>query len=245
MKYTIAKGGTMKFKVYLISIIIAFSGGVMADKKEVIQKLEVLKKILNQDKVKKDVLELFSEIEKKTKGDVPKEVKQLLIEQSSLPQDYDLLFLGYSLINTEDIVKHYSERKDKEFFFAAYEADEAFNISEEQHILINTDQNEELNDPIKVHNLASFLPLFSFQGDYIVVNLKPGGTTGELVIITDGYEADILAPSLSEHVEDLLIGLANDRYHFSDGELIFPATWFERQKVQKGELLISLDGELE
>ena len=81
-----------------------------------------------------------------------------------------------------------------------------------------------------------FIPLYNggFGGFIFYDSLS------EQLIFSDNsdiLEWRVLAPSLNEHIEDLISGISNDYYdiNFEYDEVVFPYSWFLRQLIKKGQ----------
>jgi hypothetical protein len=234
----------MRAKCYLAVLVVLLGGEVMADSGKVIAQIELLYSMIQENSYTEEKNEkIFSDIKREISSEIPDSIKVVLANNEFRLESYSLLFLGYSVLDVKLLADSYSRKGEGFGYFGAYEVDASFNVSDGQQILIYEDQNGSLPEPIEITNLSSFLPVFSFQGDYIVANLTQD-KSGELLVITDGYEAVILAPSIKEHLDDLLLGLKSGRYHFVDGEIIYPSSWYLRKKVVRGEIEIDQEGEL-
>lgn len=75
-----------------------------------------------------------------------------------------------------------------------------------------------------------------FQGEYIVVDLEITNFGG-LVVISEDYVGTYLAPSVLDHINDLIEGLESDIYTIGPYGIIYPTTWFLRKKMRTGELI--------
>ena len=153
------------------------------------------------------------------------------------------LFLGYRPLSVGEILNQYQDRDKECNFFGSYSVDEDYNLAENEEILLYEDRKELLDEPIEIDNLSKYVPIFSFQGDFILANMASIETC-ELIVITYGYDAGILAPSFTEHFDNLLLGLETEKYFVTDGNLIYPTSWYQRIKVVAGDAKMTENGEV-
>ena len=188
-------------------------------------------------------IDKFSNIIDVDKYDIPQEVCRIASNSILINDELSAAFLGYQAMSDEEITSQYGSRDRKVGFFGAYDADDKFHVGNGQYILLQEDLNGELEEPEKIENLSRFIPLFKYQGDYIVIDLKKNHH-GELIIITDGYIGTILAPSIMAHLDDLVGGLREGNYRVDVEEIIFPSSWYQRKGVRSGKYEMDEDGEI-
>lgn len=175
---------------------------------------------------------------------IPDDACNLIKASELVNTQLEGLFLGYELLSESYITGQYENLNDPSNFFSIYELDQKFNIGSDKYIALEDDQLHELEDSHEIHNIKSFIPLFKFQSDYIVLNVADNEFSG-LVIITNGHLGNLLAPSITDHLDDLRSGLAEGKYRVVDEELIYPSSWHLRKKVRSGELIMDEYGDVE
>jgi hypothetical protein len=185
---------------------------------------------------------VFLKLEEEISFNIPPEICRIF-DNVEIVNELSDVFLGYELLAKEEIISYYNQREMGLGFFGKYGADEQFNVHEGKFVAIQENLEEELASQIEVTNIARFFPLFSFQGDYIVVDLEPSNF-GELIVITYTHIGTILAPSLFDHLDDLISGLISGHYKVIDDDIVYPSSWFQRQKVISGEFKMDDDGEI-
>ena len=218
----------------------------MNEKNNLVKKLEHIKQLLQLKKdYSNDQLSIFlfieNIIEKKTshKYTLPIQIKnfltftsnELLLESlidttfipfnlQSLTEEFSLLLDGFKSKDIESmpvILTQYAEKK----------------ILDE-----NDDWENEENKYIQllVTEPYRFIPLYNGGfGSFIFYD-----SLSEQLIFSDNsdiLEWRVLAPSLNEHIEDLISGISNDYYdiNFEYDEVVFPYSWFLRQLIKKGQ----------
>lgn len=216
----------------------------MTSKFEIINELEATIKLLSLEKKFDEQNEkLFLRIENEIGVEIPNEIKKLVSVINRLDQKVSF-FLGFDPIDTEKLNWQYENKKDECSFFGAYLIDDHFIAAPGRLIGLYDNQNGVLEEEIEITDVRKLVPLFMFGADYIVVNLSEK-SQGELVLIGDGYSANILAPNLNEHLQDLLDGVKTEVYEvLGDLDINYPASWQKRQKVRSGEYYVDEDGDI-
>ena len=156
---------------------------------------------------------------------------------------YEMAFMGYDVLNKEQINRQYAyenryEDKNKfESFFSAYEYIDDFKIAADYGIRLWDSLYSDMDQKIFINDVSNWLPLFQYQGDYIIVDLS-GINSGALINVVGGYIATHLAPSVMEHLDDLIDGIDEDIYKIDeDGIIAYPSIWYLRKKMRAGELM--------
>ena len=215
----------------------------MADVSDYISKLESLQVAVGvKETVERNCDPIMVEIEDEIPFSIPSHICRIF-DNTNIINDLGDIFLGYNLLSKEKIASFYRERDKGSGFFGKYGVDKKFNVKKGMYIVLQENRDMELIEPVEVTNIAKYFPLFSFQGDYIVVNLDPS-SVGELVVITYGHLGSILAPSVVEHLDDLVGGLKSGHYKVIDDDIIYPSSWYQRKKVRSGEFEMDDDGEI-
>ena len=52
------------------------------------------------------------------------------------------------------------------------------------------------------------------------------------------------APSILDHIDDLIEGLKDKVYKVIDGALVYSSTWWQRQKVRSGKSVMDEYGDI-
>lgn len=216
----------------------------MNEKNNLVKKLEHIKQLLQLKKnYSNDQLSMFlfieKIIEKKTshKYTLSTQIKnfltftsnELLLESlinntfipfnlQSLTEEFSQLLDGFKSKDIESmpvILTQYAEKK-------ILDDDDDWENEENQYIQLR------VTEPYR------FIPLYNGGfGNFIFYD-----SLSDQLIFSDNLEWRVLAPSLNEHIEDLISGISNDYYdiNFEYEEVDFPYSWFLRQLTQKGNM---------
>jgi hypothetical protein len=229
-------------KIVCLIIIMGFSGNVMSNLKDYTAKLNRLNKILFENKGE-ECLRGIDEFKSLINYDIPDFVCNVLNSSRTITDEYSDVFLGFSVLTLDELITIYRNTKNEDSFFGTYKIDKSFNVGDDRSIVIEEYKDSEDSPPSEITNVGHLLPLFNFQGDYIVVNLDKSHL-GELMIISSGHLANILAPSISNHISDLSNGLKSGHYKILDDDLIYPPVWEDRKMLVAGKLVMDEYGEV-
>ena len=207
--------------------------------KDIIKKIEDLCKMIEIDsKYSRNIEDLIQEHALK----ISTEVTNIIVNSEIINTDYDFVFLGYEALSEEDIQFEYKNKSNRMSFFGAYDYKSNLILKEDMYIYFEDSIDDELEIPDAIKDISVLFPLFKFQGDYIVVDMRDS-SFGNLVTIIDGHIASILAPSIKDHLVDLLEGINEGHYNVMDDEVIYPSSWHLRKKVRLGKLRMDEYGE--
>lgn len=176
-------------------------------------------------------------------GPIPDEVCNVVLQTEKINQHYSSVFLGYDAIGEAALRRHYENRDDRATFFGAYDYLSGYRLTEDMQIFLENSLDEELEEPVPIDDLSRIVPLFAFQGDYIVVDLGDRNF-GALLTVVEGHIASFLAPGILAHIDDLAEGLREGTYREDDGLIVFPSHWYQRTRVRAGELSMDEYGEV-
>jgi hypothetical protein len=210
-----------------------------------------LQKCSSSEPIIDETIKLFLEIEELISLTIPNEVKNLIISENYLVNSIDL-FHGYSLENLDSLLNHYRNmcQRNSCSFFGYGLVNENFMTSENFPLGYYDEATEcdHYSEGDEIQDLRGIIPLFNGgSGFYIVMNLC-GPKPGELLVVGQDNLFSVLAPSLTEHFKDLIIGLESGCYRI-DGEsnyqnVVYPISWGQRELVQSGECYINEDEEV-
>lgn len=200
-------------------------------KAEYLKKLKELKLLLQQEIRCDDILSSFLN-DKISK--IPREVLNIFKWADKINKDFDFVFLGYDALSEEQIIWQYQNKNEFQSFFYRYEYIDDFKIIDDNGIRLWDELYSDTDRVININDISAWIPLFEFQGDYIIVDLNTNHD-GVLIIVVDGYIASHLAPSVIEHIDDLIEGLESDIYTIDRYGIVFPTTWYLRKRMRAGE----------
>lgn len=201
------------------------------EKNDYLKKLNELKYLLtNNEGYSAALLALFS-----NEGlHPPKNISKVFKYADEINKEYDFLFCGYDAISESELIEHYKNRDSWQSFFGMYKYDSDFKLAKDHVIGIGGGIEENKEKFTEVYNINRLVPLCEFQGAYIVIDLEITNF-GALIIIVDSYDGSCLAPSLLDHINDLIKGLESDIYTIGPYGIVFPTTWYLRKRMQAGE----------
>lgn len=167
-------------------------------------------------------------------------------------------FDGLDLFSYENLLFQYRNKDKENTFFSDWEIDDNFDVkaypvwdtngnkSETYTYNIEYDLFGKLDSPFEIKNTRKFIPLFSFNGDYILYGLSKESGFAGLLSSPIEFPGVMIAPSLLDHVDDLLDGLRSKRYFYNHEEeaLIYPTSWFYRKKLKDGKVKMNEYGEI-
>lgn len=200
-------------------------------KTEYLKKLKELKLLLQQEVRCDDIL--FSFLSQRVSS-IPREICNIFRWADKINKDFGLAFLGYDALDEDQIIWQYKNKNEFGSFFYGYEYIDDFKIMDDHGIRLWDELYSDTECVININDISAWIPLFNFQGDYIVADLN-ANLDGVLIIVVDGYIASHLAPSVIEHIDDLIEGLESDIYTIGDSDIVFPTTWYLRKRMQAGE----------
>lgn len=215
----------------------------MASSIDYITKLESLRWLVLDDSNDTDFSQQLCEIEKLVGCSVPIIAGRILYHYQQISEMYRDIFLGFDALSLENVVSMYKDKENPYSFFSQYHVDEMFNVDRDRYIVIEEYRDQGKVDDSVIYNVGHLMPLFKFQTDYITLDLRKE-KAGELMIITYGHLANILAPNIFEHIDDLIGGLKRSIYHVINGDLIYAPMWENRKKIQAGELVVDRYGQV-
>lgn len=217
----------------------------MSSKIEYEKKLMRLKIIIEDRRGEGFCKSMFSGMAQTIEFDMPVDVCNILRNADEINSNINGIFLGFDAFSVKEVQESYRDKNSIESFFSAYDVDNDFNIQKGRYIVMEDDLAGELEGNFEIKSAKCLLPVFQFQGDFLVFNFEQKVNLKGLAVITNGYLGNMLAPSITAHIEDLMVGLKTERYRVVDEGLVYPSSWYLRQKVISGELEMDDYGEVE
>lgn len=212
------------------------------DKK--IEELESLLKLIDQLEPNEKYKALIKSIGRKLGYSVPPVVAVILQSKKLIDTDFSGVFLGYDALSSDELISTYSDRKNDQYFFGAFEIQADYQTKPDLGFQPYNDPNDHYEELEQITSVKHLLPLFTYQGQYIAINLKPE-SSGELVLLSADYSATVMAPSVSELINDRIKGLKQNVYSIDENdELVSPHNWYLSQQVRKGILEMDEYGEI-
>ncbi len=242
----------MSVRVFInLLMIIFFSESCMAND-DIEEQLLYVKSIIQDES---DSLNRCSELSKIVDYELPLEFCNILHNA----KEFNLLinsgkanfFWNLNILSYDELLIQYKNKTKKNTFFSDWGIDDGFNVNGYQNVggnfNIEYDLDGELQEPIDIKNVKSFVPLFYSDGHYILYGVgQEKGFAGLLFVSREGF-GTMLAPSLLSHIENLIEGLRSGVYYFDEDNLVYPANWFDRKKAKAAGVMVDepekVDGE--
>ncbi|KJG36574.1 hypothetical protein UA32_16360 [Photobacterium angustum] len=217
---------------------------------QVSETIDYIENLLTSIEKKVDASPEIQEIENIIKTKIPDNVRNLVKLVKLITDEVDI-FCGYEIENDQTLLQHYKDafKKHTVSFFAGNFVDQNFQASEECGIKYYDEhsnsqhysENDEIND------LRLILPLFMASGGYNILLNLGGKQPGELLAVSQDYYFSVLAPSIEDHLSDLIEGLKSGVYQIEDEgykQVIYPMSWGARNMVRSGEYYMDEDYEM-
>lgn len=171
----------------------------------------------------------WAPIEKIAGMRVPSSIRRLVEFADLINVRHPDLLAGYELYSLDQIRDAYSEPNRHNSFFSEYTHDKNFELLGNDCIEMycSDPELEESYLPVKAINLLRFLPIAQLKGDYLVVDLL-SISKESIYELMMGYSANLFAPTLRDHIEDLISGISNGAYTIEEDFVDFPVWWFHR-----------------
>jgi len=94
-----------------------------------------------------------------------------------------------------------------------------------------------------ITNLKTYVPIANASHCTLLLNLS-STDSNELLGVYDGQYFQVFAPSIEDHLLDVLDGLQSNRYPYDDGVIAFGESWLERSIAKEKNLSYNIEGEL-
>lgn len=196
--------------------------------------------------------ELCAVLEGMLDQSLPKELCNAVFFSEQLNQikqiDGVSFFWGLDFISGCDLVSQYKDKRKPDTFFSCWGVDEKFNIKESlgcsDGFSLEYGFDGELEDAVLVKNVTSLIPLLCFEDHYILYSLGDACVPKGLLYISNEGFGSMVAPTILEHLEDLLKGVQSGLYFVGSDGLVFPHNWFNRIKLRNGEVTMDEYGQI-
>ena len=203
---------------------------------------EIKNTIFSQDySIKNDDLAIFTQIEtiicknSSTCSQIPVEIKKLL----SLCEDESLHLLintVYTPLTPKLLIKEYTTDEEYASFISLQMDYNIISEEAEKKDLEGLSYDDTQKDYIDTTISYELMPLYD-SGSFclILIDLREQ-YFGRLINYVSGY-ANVLAPNLYAHIDDLIDGLKNEYYTYDPdwGDIQYPLSWYQRKLLRTGE----------
>ncbi|MCG3866108.1 MULTISPECIES: hypothetical protein [unclassified Photobacterium] len=217
---------------------------------QVSETIDYIENLLSSIDKKVDASPEIQEIENIIKTKIPDNVRNLVQLVKLITDEVDI-FCGYELENDQTLLQHYKDafKKHTVSFFAGNFLDENFQAFEECGIKYYDEysNSQHYSEDDEINDLRLILPLFMASGGYNIVLNLGGKQPGELLAVAQDYYFSVLAPSIEEHLSDLIGGLKSGAYQIGDEgykQVVYPMSWGARSMVRSGEYFMDEDYEM-
>ena len=203
--------------------------------------MSLSEKINNLSLLKQKLLSSNNEVSKLAdlgiEHDIPIEASVVIEQAEWINSALSDAFLGYEAFSKQNVSDGLVQ------FYKHFNADENFDVSDDFRIVLDAEFHPNIELDTELKNLRRFLPLYCFQGNYIVMDLL--SENNSQILLIDGYLALYLAPDISQHISDLIDGLNDGYYHLDENsDVVFPSLWMQRLAVKAGKMKMDKYGEV-
>ena len=160
----------------------------------------------------------------------------LLMNSNEINSFSDSIFLGFDAVSYEYIIDSYASQNQSVFRYLG--VDENLDLPPGHEFYFTESSQGFLDDKVEVKNISRMLPLFEFNGEFMFYHHSFHEPLRGLVSELEGH-ASVVAPSLVEHINDLLAGLKEGVYLCDAEEIVYPSSWHYRKKLRQG--LVEMD----
>lgn len=168
--------------------------------------------------------------------DVPLEAAVVIEQSDWINNKLQDAFLGYDAFSEQNLSSDFAQ------FYELFNQSDNLQDSDDLSVVFDSEFHPCLELDAEEKSIKRFLPLYSFQGNYIVIDLL--SEKGELYLL-EGFLALFLAPSLEQHISDLINGLSEGIYHLDENlDIVFPSLWLQREGVKSGRMKMDKYGEV-
>lgn len=174
---------------------------------------------------------------------IPETVLNVMLVAEQYREGFQFAFLGYDALTQAEVEESYREASGNRHFFGTYGCQSGYKLVDDMQIALEDTLAGELDDPALIEDISTLMPLFNFQGDYLVVDLGEKNY-GALLNVVDGHIGSYLAPGIVEHIRDLRDGMAEGSYRVIDGALVYPTAWHQRVGLREGRLRMDDYGDI-
>ena len=141
-------------------------------------------------------------------------------------------FWGLDAIAQQEFINQYQNKSLPYTFFFDWGVDEQFNIQgplkNGYGFSLEYDLKGELDDPLIIKNAKSLIPFLSDENHFVLYSLGRQGVPRGLLYVTEEGFGAMVAPSLVDHIKDVILGLQQGRYSMDDNEIDLPHNWCDR-----------------
>lgn len=170
----------------------------------------------------------FDLIESKIELKLPDDIKRFMAVVDKASPELMEIFWGYEPIPLSMIANEY-QNFNNGYFFNGFGCDDNFDVEYECGPRISTNLEGEFKDgeEIEVRNVRHIVPLCNSSCYYLVLYFTSKNTAEIMTFTEDGFLFSA-APSLTEHLDELEIGLKSGKYVEVEEELNCPTDWYKR-----------------
>ncbi len=175
--------------------------------------------------------------------DIPVDICRALKASHEVNEFSDSIFLGYEFVSYDVLIESYASKNGNGSVFQYLGVNESLDLSPEYRFYFSESSEGFIDEPEDVVSLRKMIPILQFDGDFLFFHDSDDKLYRGLVSIIDG-QASVVAPTLSEHIEDLLSGFGEGAYKADGEQLIFPSSWHYRKKLRSGLVEMDESGEI-
>ena len=174
-------------------------------------------------------------------GVFPNDLKAYLLHQDKFGDAISNLFHGsFWPMSLEDIAAEYGDFSKSKYFREYYILEEpdpapgtTLDIPSPIGLRVYATLDREFDEAgySEVHDMRRVVPLLTGESWYNVVLFNNDNGKSEIAVQEQDFGLCSIAPSLSEHLENIKMGLGNSSYSEDSGVANMPMYWYERVKA--------------
>lgn len=150
------------------------------------------------------------QVESVIKKELPYEIRSFLVNSDATTnQDIQAIFMGYEPIPLESLCGMYLDPNDKSqclFLATLSDLNNELIAGDDDGFQVIQDLNSEIEDGPTINDMKLVVPILAAGGYYLVLLYGADGST-EIAIATEDYCLAAVAPSLSEYLDNLRLGV--------------------------------------
>ena len=173
------------------------------------------------------VLTKIAEIKSWFRGEIPEDTFRWLVNFAMLPREVHILFMGYEPLSLEEIVTHCKDTSNSNFF-KYFDLDGQNRATQDSALRIGASVDGYCENEAKILDVQNLVPLFDGGSGFFICLFHNPQMNVEIATVTEDSMIYSFAPSISEHLENIEIGISNNIFRFEDSGLHMPTSWHQR-----------------
>ncbi|MFL0806492.1 MAG: hypothetical protein K6L60_04300 [Oceanobacter sp.] len=202
--------------------------------------------------VKNNAVAQCSELESVLGKEISEELCSVLLHSDQLNKIKQSngggYFWGHDFIAYNELISQYEKKTRKYTFFWQWGVDDNLNVhgalNDGYRFFLEYDFDGGLEPPLVIKDVKSLIPILFFEGEFILYSMGEGGLPKGLMSVSSEGFGSMIAPSISEHIDDLISGVQEGIYPVGEDGVVFPHNWFDRIRLRNGKIQMNEYGEI-